>query len=84
MGCLPESGGCERQRTDPFVNHLNWLEGTNYVDKVCLDVIDRNTHQPDGMFDWIDDDEQGWTLEKLSPPSELTDAVNPELKPANS
>ena len=50
MGCLPESGGCERQRTDPFVNHLNWLEGTNYVHKACLDVIDRNRPQPEALY----------------------------------
>ena len=54
MGCLPESGGCERQRTDPFVNHLNWLEGTNYVHKACLDVIDRNTPQPEALY--VDED----------------------------
>lgn len=54
MGCLPESGGCERQRTDPFVSHLNWLEGTNYVHKACLDVIDRNTPQPEALY--VDED----------------------------
>jgi hypothetical protein len=54
MGCLPESGGCERQRTDPFVNHLNWVEGTNYVHKACLDVIDRNTPQPEALY--VDED----------------------------
>lgn len=50
MGCLPESGGCERQRTDPFVNHLNWLEGTNYVHSVCLDVLHRNSPQPEALY----------------------------------
>ncbi len=54
MGCLPESGGCERHRTDPFVDHLNWLEGTNYVHKACLDVIDRNTPQPEALY--VDED----------------------------
>ena len=54
MGCLPESGGCERQRTDPFVDHLNWLEGTNYVHKACLDVIDRNNPQPEALY--VDED----------------------------
>ncbi len=36
----------------------------------------------DGMFDWLDDYEQGWTFEKLYPTSELTDAINLDLKPA--
>jgi hypothetical protein len=35
------------------VNHLNWLEGTDYVHKVCLDVIDRNTPQPEALY--VDD-----------------------------
>lgn len=50
MGCLPESGGCERQRTDPFVDHLNWLEGTNYVHIMCLDVVYRNSPQPEALY----------------------------------
>lgn len=50
MGCLPESGGCERQRTDPFVDHLNWLEGTNYIHSVCLDVLYRNSPQPEALY----------------------------------
>lgn len=50
MGCLPKSGGCERHRTDPFVDHLNWFEGTNYVHKACLDVIYRNTPQPEALY----------------------------------
>jgi hypothetical protein len=36
----------------------------------------------DGMFDGLDGDEQGWTFEKLYPTSEITDAVNLDLKPA--
>lgn len=50
MGCLPKSGGCERQRTDPFVDHLNWLEGTNYRHDVCLDVVYRNSPQPEALY----------------------------------
>src|SRR4051794_40543211 len=50
MGCLPKSGGCERQRTDPFVDHLNWLEGTDYVHTECLDVIYRNSPQPEALY----------------------------------
>jgi hypothetical protein len=50
MGCLPESGGCERQRTDPFVDHLNRSEGTNYVHSVCLDVVYRNSPQPEALY----------------------------------
>ena len=50
MGCLPESGGCERQRTDPFIQHLNWLEGSNYEHSVCLDVMFRNSPQPEALY----------------------------------
>ena len=50
MGCLPESGGCERRRTDPFVDHLNWMEGTNYVHSICLDVVYRNSPQPEALY----------------------------------
>ena len=35
----------------------------------------------DGMFDWLDDYEQGWTFEKLYPATEPTDAAL-DLKPA--
>ncbi len=54
MGCLPESGGCERRRTDPFVDHLNWLEGTNYAHSVCLDIVYRNSPQPEALY--VDED----------------------------
>lgn len=38
----------------------------------------------DGMFDWLDDYQQGWTFEKLYPTSDLTDASNFDLKPAKA
>jgi hypothetical protein len=50
MGCLPASGGCERRRTDPFVEHLNWLEKTNYQHEACLDVLFRNSPQPEALY----------------------------------
>ena len=50
MGCLPESGGCERSQTDPFVDHLNEIERTNYRYVACLDVIDRNSAQPETLY----------------------------------
>lgn len=50
MGCLPESGGCERQRTDPFVNHLNKLESRRFVHDMCLDQVFRNTPQPEALY----------------------------------
>lgn len=50
MGCLPESGLCERNRTDPFVDHLNCLEGTKYEHSVCLDVMFRNSPQPEALY----------------------------------
>ncbi len=49
MGCLPESGGCERQRTDPFVDHLNRLEGRAYRHELCLDKVHRNSPQPEAL-----------------------------------
>jgi hypothetical protein len=50
MGCLPESGGCERQRTDPFVHHLNALEGTHFSHETCLDRVYRNSPQPEALY----------------------------------
>ncbi len=50
MGCLPESGGCERSQTDPFVHYLNEIEKTNYRHVACLDVIDRNSAQPETLY----------------------------------
>ena len=50
MGCLPESGGCERQRTDPFVAHLNQLENTQFIHQACLDVLDRRSPQPEALY----------------------------------
>lgn len=35
----------------------------------------------DGMFDWLDDDQQGWTFEKLYPGGE---PPNFDLKPAKA
>jgi hypothetical protein len=50
MGCLPESGGCERRQTDPFVDHLNEIEKTNYDHVACLDRIHRNSPQPEALY----------------------------------
>src|SRR6185295_1465472 len=50
MGCLPESGGCERAQTDPFVDHLNDIEKSDYQHVACLDVIDRNSPQPEALY----------------------------------
>jgi hypothetical protein len=50
MGCLPESGGCERQRTDPFVNHLNKLESSRFFYNACLDRVFRNSPQPEALY----------------------------------
>jgi len=46
MACLPESGGCERVRTDPFVHFLNRTEGKNFTHDECLDVAHQNSPQP--------------------------------------
>lgn len=49
-GCLPESGGCERHRTDPFVNHLNSLERVQFAHEACLDVLHRGSPQPEALY----------------------------------
>ena len=54
MGCLPESGGCERQRTDPFVGHLNAIEHRHFTHETCLDRVFRNSPQPEALY--IDSD----------------------------
>ena len=50
MGCLPQSGKCERQRTDPFVNHVNDVEGSQYVHELCLDQHIRHKPQPEVLY----------------------------------
>lgn len=50
MSCLPESGGCERQRTDPFVIYLNSVEASNYTFAECLERIHRNKPQPEVLY----------------------------------
>lgn len=50
MSCLPESGGCERHRTDPFVEHLNAIEGMKFRHVACLDLIYRNSRQPEALY----------------------------------
>lgn len=50
MGCLPESGGCERHRTDPFVAHLNAIEGSRFIHQACLDRLHRNSPQPEALY----------------------------------
>ena len=50
MTCLPESGGCERQRTDSFVSYLNELENSHFSHDRCLDRIFRNSPQPEALY----------------------------------
>jgi hypothetical protein len=50
MGCLPESGGCERHRTEPFAHHLNELEGKHFSHATCLDRVYRNSPQPEILY----------------------------------
>jgi len=47
MGCIPESGGCERHKTDPFVNYYNQLFNTNFEHDSCLDVFIKDRPQPE-------------------------------------
>ncbi len=50
MSCIPQSGGCERRFTEPFVNHLNVTEGSTYVHGACLDRFDSTTSQPEALY----------------------------------
>jgi hypothetical protein len=50
MNCLPESGGCERPFTDAFVAHLNKVERSHFTHRVCLDVTERMTAQPEALY----------------------------------
>jgi hypothetical protein len=50
MGCLPNSGRCERQRTEPFVQYLNDIENISYRHEACLDLIIRNRPQPEVLY----------------------------------
>lgn len=50
MGCLPDSGGCERPFIEPFIEHLNETEGCAFTHSKCLDVQDRTRTQPEAMY----------------------------------
>lgn len=50
MGCLVKSGGCERGATDALVGHLNRLQKTRYAYRSCLDVVHRETPQPETLY----------------------------------
>src|SRR4030095_9091487 len=50
MGCLPTSGGCEREHTDRFVDHLNGTESRGFRHALCLDRACRNTPQPEALY----------------------------------
>lgn len=50
MGCMPEPGGCERHRTDPFVNHLNAVSGSRFLHRACLDRLHRESPQPEALY----------------------------------
>ncbi len=50
MGCLPETGGCERHRTDPFAGYLNRVEGSHFIHEACLDRLYRDTPQPEALY----------------------------------
>lgn len=50
MSCMATSGGCERHRTDPFVNHLNGTEGSRYRHEACLDRLHWDSPQPEALY----------------------------------
>lgn len=50
MGCMPESGGCERHRTEPFVNYFNQAFNWNFIHRACLDRLYRDSKQPEALY----------------------------------
>lgn len=50
MGCLPDSGNCERHHTDAFIIILNEIDNREYRHVACLDQIYRNTPQPEALY----------------------------------
>lgn len=50
MGCLPDSGACERRFTEPFVESLNGLDSSSFVHKACLDREIRDRPQPEALY----------------------------------
>lgn len=50
MGCLPDSGGCERRHTDAFITILDDVDSKDYKYIACLDQIYRNTPQPEALY----------------------------------
>lgn len=50
MTCRPISGRCERQRTDPFVWHLNDRESANFNHAQCLDRTITDRPQPEVLY----------------------------------
>jgi hypothetical protein len=61
---MPQSGGCERRRTEPFVAHLNDAEGTRYSHERCLDVGPTNRPQPEALY--TDPDKGDLVIERKS------------------
>jgi hypothetical protein len=51
MSCLPKSGGCEKEYTDPFIAHLNEVMGTAYIYRDCLDITDSASPQPETLYE---------------------------------
>jgi hypothetical protein len=58
MGCMPQSGGCERPFTDAFVQHYNETFGTDYIHKLCLDRLDSTKKQPEALYEGSDSHRQ--------------------------
>jgi hypothetical protein len=50
MGCLLKSGGCERDAADDLVQHVNRLQNTQYAYRKCLDIVHRETPQPETLY----------------------------------
>lgn len=59
MSCLPQSGQCERGKTDPFAENLNGREKRAYTHIQCLDVAIRDRPQPEALYE---DSSDGSTL----------------------
>ena len=50
MGCLPDSGKCERARAQPFIDHINATENKSYIHVSCLDIQIRDRPQPEVLY----------------------------------
>jgi len=49
-GCLPGAHACEHQVTNPFVDYLNVLQGSEFEHMACPDKSERKLPAPDALY----------------------------------